>query len=252
MFKVSAELFAFATLQLTGTVAPAVVVAVQDSLLPDETVDAEARLESKHVTMSIAVAATMVSVVVPVKVDCTWEVAVIVTVLVGGLEGAVYKPALVIDPALPVPPPVTLTLQFTRVLLSLTTVAVHCAVPRTVTSDPVPWVGTHEAVMVGVATVLGLLPQELRIAGTAISAKKRRRSQRTLSRSNWKFGSSTRNPPARTTLIFLRKMQPLCSRYFQVTAAHSRRGLATTRRAHNLPTERTSLATIRRNAAVCR
>jgi len=71
---------------------------------------------------------------VAVRVDCTWEVAVIVTILVlGTVAGAVYSPPLVIDPV-----PVPLTDQFTRVLLALRTVAVHCAVPRTVTSAPVP------------------------------------------------------------------------------------------------------------------
>ena len=77
----------------------------------------------------------MVTDVVVVKVDCDWEVAVMVTTLfVGTVAGAVYKPLVIpIDP-LPVP----LTDQFTRVLLVLSTVAVHCAVPSTVTSDPVP------------------------------------------------------------------------------------------------------------------
>jgi hypothetical protein len=119
----------------------------------------------------------------------------------------VYSPPLVIEPFAD-----TLTDQFTRVLLALRTVAVHFAVPRTVTSAPVPSVGTHEAVMDGVTAVLALLPQELRIAGAAISAKKKRmRSQRTLPRPKWKFGSSTRNPPARTTLTLLRTTSSLYS-----------------------------------------
>ena len=162
--------------------------------------DAEFPEESLQITAVIAVAATMVKLAVAVRVDCTWEVAVIVTTLVlGTVAGAVYSPPLVIEPLV-----VPLTDQFTRVLLALRTVAVHCAVPRTVTSAPVPCVGTHEAVMDGVTAVLALLPQELRIAGKAIRAKKKKiPSQRTLPGPKWKFGSSTRNPPARATLIFL-------------------------------------------------
>ena len=174
--------------------------AVQDSAFLEETMDAEFPEESLQITAVIAVAATIVKLAVAVRVDCTCEVAVIVTILVlGTVAGAVYSPPLLIEP---VPDP--LTDQFTRVLLALRTVAVHCAVPRTVTSAPVPWVGMHVAVMDGVTVVLALLPQELRIAGKAISAKKKRmRSQRILRRPKWKYGSSTRNPPARTTLIFL-------------------------------------------------
>src|ERR1700686_5315293 len=126
----------------------------------------------------------MVRDAVAVKLACTWEVAGIVTTLfrfVGTVAGAVYNPPLLIDPV-----PVPVTLQFTRVLLALTTVAVHCAVPSTVTSSPVPWVGVHEAVIDG-DTVLAE-PQELRIASAAVSPKKkRRRSQNTLSRPMWKF-----------------------------------------------------------------
>src|ERR1700674_4778370 len=158
-------------------------------------------------TAVIAVAATMVRLAVAVKLACAWEVAVIVTtplLVVGTVAGAVYNPALVIDPVL-VPP----TDQFTKVLpLTFETLAVHCAVPSTVTLAPVPWVGVHTADMVGGVIVLAALPQELSIAGTAISAKKnRRRSQRTITRPKWKFDSSTRNPPALTTLIFLRKIR---------------------------------------------
>ena len=44
-------------------------------------------------TAVIAVAATMVRLAVAVSVDCTWEVAVIVTtLLVGTVAGAVYSP----------------------------------------------------------------------------------------------------------------------------------------------------------------
>jgi hypothetical protein len=57
------------------------------------------------------------------------------------------------------------------VLLALRTVAVHCAVPSTVTLDPVPCVETHEAVMAGVTVVVLLDPQELRIASAAASPK---------------------------------------------------------------------------------
>jgi hypothetical protein len=82
-------------------------------------------------------------------------------------------------------------------------VAVHWEVPRTTTS-----VGVQETVIEGV--VVELEPQELRITTAAVSPKqKRTRSQRTLPRHKRKFRSSTRNPPARTTLIFLRKMQIL-------------------------------------------
>ena len=161
-------------------------------------------MESSHVTALIAVAATMVRLVVAVNVDCTWEVAVIVTtLLLGTVARAVYSPALVIEPVL-----LPLTDKFTRVLVSFKTLAVHCAVPSTVTLDPVPWVDVQEAVIVGVVAVVAALPQELRIVGMVISAKRiRRRSQRTLSCPKLKFGSSTRNPPARTALIFLRKIQ---------------------------------------------
>jgi hypothetical protein len=159
------------------------------------------------VTALIAVGVSSVRLWVAVKVDCTCEVAVIVTtftatlLLVGKFAGAVYKPPGVIDPV-----PVPLTVQFTRVLLSFKTLAVHCDMLSKVTS-----VGVQETVIVGVTAVLALLPQELRIAGTAISAKNKiRRSQRTLSLPKWKFGSSTRNPPACTTLIFLRKIRFLC------------------------------------------
>jgi hypothetical protein len=166
----------------------------------------------------------MVRLAVAVKLDCDWEVAVIVTtplLVVGTVAGAVYNPALVIDPEL-VPP----TDQFTKVLpLTFKTVAVHCAVPSTVTLAPVPWVGVHTADMVGGVVVLAALPQELRIAGTAISAKKnKRRSQRTLSRPEWKFGSSTRNPPARTTLIFLRKIRSFSCGRLQVADLPRRLG----------------------------
>ena len=146
----------------------------------------------------MAVAASMVTDVVEVRLDCDWEVAVIVTTLfVGTVAGAVYKPLVVSIEPLPEP----LTDQFTSVLLALSTVAVHCAVPSTVTSAPVPSVATHEAVMEGV-TAVELAPQELRIAVAAVRPKKkRRRSQRTLSHPKRKFRSNTRNPPGRKTLF---------------------------------------------------
>ena len=129
---------------------------------------------------------------------------IVTTLLVGTVAGAVYNPPLVMDPV-----PVPLTVQFTRVLLRFVTVAVHCEVPSTVTLA-----GTHEIVIVGdVVVVAALLPQEERIAGTPIRAKKKRiLSQRALSRPKWKNGSSTRNPPARTMLIFLKKMRSRVSR----------------------------------------
>jgi hypothetical protein len=195
-------------LQLTGTVVPedTEANAVQVREFSEETTNGDGELpeESLQTTAVIAVAATMVRLAVAVSVDCTWEVAVIVTTFVlGTVAGAVYSPLVLSIEPLPVPP----TDQFTSVLLALRTVAVHCAVPRTVTSAPVPCVGTHEAVMDGVTSVLALLPQELRIAVAAISVtKKKTRSQRTLPRPMWKFDSSTRNPPARMALIFPEKI----------------------------------------------
>jgi hypothetical protein len=64
-------------------------------------------------------------------------------------------------------------------------------------------VGEHETVIVGVAVVeVAPLPQEFNTAGKMISAAdKRRRRPRTRSCLQQKFGSDTRNPPARTTLI---------------------------------------------------
>ena len=90
--------------------------------MPEETVEAERLVAGlTQVTAAIAVACWSVRLCVAVKVDCTWEVAVIVTtLLVGTVVGAVYKPPLVI-----VPFPVPLTVQFTRVLLRFKTVAVH-------------------------------------------------------------------------------------------------------------------------------
>lgn len=170
-----------ATDQFTGTVVPVETEekAVQDSWFCEETVVAAVPEASSQMMAVICVAATMVSVVVAVRVDCTWEVAVMVTtLLVGTLDGAVYKPLVwPMEPAL-----VPLTDQFTRVLLALMTVAVHCAVPFTVTSAPVPVVGTQEALMVG-ATVVELEPQALREARATASPKRiRNRSQRTRSR----------------------------------------------------------------------
>jgi hypothetical protein len=126
---------------------------------------------------------------------------VIVTTLVvplGMAAGAVYSPPSVIEPVF-----VPLTVQFTSVLLKFTTLAVHWDVPSKVTS-----VGVQDTVMVGVVVVALLDPQELKIPSDAISPKKkRRRSQRTLPHPKRKFDSSTRNPPARFTLIFLRKVR---------------------------------------------
>jgi hypothetical protein len=209
------RLFVFVILQLTGTVVPVETEAkaVQDRELTEETINGDGELpeESLQMTAVIAVAGTIVRLAVAVRVDCTWEVAVIVTtLLVGTVAGAVYTPLAESIEPLPVP----LTDQFTNVLLSPVTIAVHCAVPSTVTSAPAPCVGVHEAVIVGDTAVLAVLPQELRIAGKAIRATKRKiRFQRTLSRPKWKFDSSTRNPPARTTLIFLEKILLLLPRY---------------------------------------
>lgn len=182
-FKTELGLFVFVMVQLTGTVVPVETEAkaVQDSEFMEETTngDGELPVESLQMTAVIAVAATIVRLAVAVSVDCTWEVAVIViTLVLGTVAGAVYSPLFASIEPLPVP----LTDQFTRVLLALRTLAVHCAVPRTVTSAPVPWVGTHEAVMDG-ATVVEAEPQELAIASAAASPKKKRtRSQCTLSR----------------------------------------------------------------------
>jgi hypothetical protein len=152
----------------------------------------------------------MAMVVVDVKEVCAWAVAVTVTLLlVGRAAGAVYV-AVVQLVALPLqaiaPVAVPLIEKVASVLLRFNTVAVHCDVPSKVTL-----VGVQETEMVGVVVVDDdVLPQELRIAGTAISAmKKKRRSQRTLARLKWKFGSNTRNPPARTTLIILRNIRSL-------------------------------------------
>jgi hypothetical protein len=192
----------FETLQLTGTVVPVdtEAKAVQDSELREETINGDGELpeESLQTTAVMAVAATIVRLAVEVSVDCTWDVAVIVTILLlGTVAGAVYSPPLVIDPFV-----LPLTDQFTRVLVAFNTFAVHCAVPSTVTL-----VGTQETVIVGVTAAVGVMPQELRIAVAAISAmKKKIRSQRTLPRPKWKFDSSTSSPPARTTLIFPEKM----------------------------------------------
>jgi hypothetical protein len=173
-FTVSVELLVFATDQLTGTIAPVEAVAVQLRVLPEETVVAGLPEASSQTTVAIAVGCTRVRLCVAVKEACTWEVAVIVmTLFVGIIAGAVYKPPGLMDP-LPVP----LTVQFTKVLLRFRTVAVHCEVARTVTS-----VGVHETVIVGVGLLLGVLPQEFRIADPTISArKKNRRCQRALAR----------------------------------------------------------------------
>ena len=140
----------------------------------------------------MAVGGWMVTVVVVLKVDWACAVAVIVTTLfVGTVAGAVYIPLVILIDPLPVP----LTDQFTSVLLRPFTLAVHTEVPSTVT-----WAGEQEAVMVGaVVVLLELLPHELRIAGTAIIAqKKRRRSQRTWPHLQRKFGSNTRTPPSKS------------------------------------------------------
>ena len=143
---------------------------------------------------------------------------IVTTLFVGTVPGAVYSPPLVIDPV-----PVPLTDQFTRVLLRFTTVAVHCEVPSTVTA-----VGVHVTVMVGFVVVVVLLPQELRNAGTVISARKKRKHfQRKLARSQSTLGSNTRNPPAGAALTFLRKTQLLLI-------------------------QRMTAASFRRNASVCR
>ena len=121
---------------------------------------------------------------VAVSVEATWEVAVMVTALYcwvgpGITAGAVYNPPLVIDPKFsPVGAPVApLTDQFTSVLLSFKTVAVHWEVPSNCTSA-----GVQDIVMVG-AVVVVLDPQELTIASVAVSPKKKRRLfQRTLPR----------------------------------------------------------------------
>jgi hypothetical protein len=164
-------LLVLATDQFTGTVVPVETEenAVQESVLCEETVVAGFPEASSQMIAVICVAATMVSVVVAV---------IVTTLLVGTLEGAVYKPLVwPMEPLL-----VPLTDQFTRVLLALMTVAVHCAVPFTVTSAPVPVVGTQEAVMVG-ATVVELEPQALTKPRAAASPKIiRNRSQRTRSR----------------------------------------------------------------------
>jgi hypothetical protein len=121
IFRVTPGWFVFATLQFTGTDPPVEVVAVQAKVFPETTVVAGLPEGSLQVTAAMAVGWTMVRFCVAVKVDCTCEVAVIVTtLLVGTVPGAVYNPPLEIDPV-PVPP----TDQFTSVLLRFKTVAVH-------------------------------------------------------------------------------------------------------------------------------
>ncbi len=78
----------------------------------------------------MAVGVSSVKFCVVVRVDCTCEVAVMVTTLlatppvpVGIVPGAVYKPPDEIVPGDPVPVPETL--QFTSVLLRFKTLAVH-------------------------------------------------------------------------------------------------------------------------------
>jgi hypothetical protein len=152
-------MLAFVTDQYTGTVTLLEAVAVQVSVLPEETVVAS------QVTAAIAVGCTRVMLCVAVKEACTCEVAVIVmTLFVGTIAGAVYKPPLFMDP-LPVP----LTVQFTKVLLTFKTLARHCEFASGATS-----VGVHDTLIVGVGAVLGVLPQEFRIAAKAISTKKKR------------------------------------------------------------------------------
>jgi hypothetical protein len=118
---------------------------------------------STQVTAVIAVAASIVRFCVAVSVDCTWDVAVTVTtLLVGTVDGAVYNPPLLIEPF-----PVPLMLQLTSVLLRFWTLAVHCEVVRTVTSE-----GTQETVIVGLTAVV-VEPQELRKANAAASPKEK-------------------------------------------------------------------------------
>ncbi len=100
--------------------------------MPEETVGATSKLLSTQVTLAMLVGRTSVKPCVAVSVDRTCEVAVMVTALNCWVEpgitaGAVYNPALVIDPKFsPVGAPVApLTDQFTSVLLSFRTVAVH-------------------------------------------------------------------------------------------------------------------------------
>ena len=116
-------------------------------------------------------AAWIVKFCVAVTVDETCDVAVTVTTLfVGTALGAVYSPALLMVPALPLPPLLTATLQFTSVLLRFWTVAVHWEVVETVTS-----VGVHETVIVGVFVDDGLEPQELKIASNAANPTRKAR-----------------------------------------------------------------------------
>ena len=91
--------------------------------MPEETDVAERFvLGFRQVTAEIAVGCSRVRLCVAVRVDATCEVAVTVTtLLVGTVAGAVYNPpVVVIDPV-----PAGLMDQFTSVLLSFSTVAVH-------------------------------------------------------------------------------------------------------------------------------
>src|ERR1700746_2825120 len=119
IFRVTPVWVVFATLQFPGTDPPVEVVAVQAKVLPEMTVVAGPPEASLQVTAAIAVGWMMVRFCVAVRVDCTCEVAGIVTTfLVGTVPGAVYNPPLEIEPV-----PVPLTDQFTRVLLAFNTVA---------------------------------------------------------------------------------------------------------------------------------
>lgn len=96
------------------------------------------------------------------------------------------------------PVPVPLIVQFTSVLLRFSTVAVHCEVDETVTSE-----GVQEIVIVGVEVLLELEPQEVTMARAAASPKRKMVCfQLAFTRSEWSLSSNTRNPPARARANF--------------------------------------------------
>lgn len=145
-----------------------------------------------HVTALICVAPSIVRGCVAVTLDCTCEVAVTTTVLVGTVAGALYNPlCLSIVPGSPLPPLCRATLQFTRVLLRFRTVAVHCEVFNTVTSR-----GVQDTVIVGVAVLEETEPQDVTRASAAANPKNKSPCfQCNVARSLRSFRSNTRNPP---------------------------------------------------------
>ena len=81
--------------------------------------------------IEITGAAVIVTVVESDFVLSACEIAFIVTVPLGTAAGAVYKPAALIVPTVPLPPVVPFTCQVTAVFAVFATVAVNCCVSPT-------------------------------------------------------------------------------------------------------------------------